>query len=69
MLWHRAIAGMAYHPVAMRASFLLAEACVVVLICWLLRRRELPSQRLLIYLWNPLAILQIARCQSMVSGG
>jgi hypothetical protein len=60
MLWHRAVASVAYHPLAMKLSFLGAEALLVALLIGLLRHRGLPAQRVLIYAWNPLATLAVA---------
>ncbi len=60
MVWHRGVAAVAYTPLAMKLSFLLAEAVAAVLVIALLRRRGLAANRVLIFLWNPLAVATVA---------
>lgn len=60
MLWHRVVAAASYTPLAMKLSFLLAEAALVLALVVLLRQRGLGTERLLLYAWNPLAVLSVA---------
>ncbi|MGH9870368.1 MAG: hypothetical protein ACREAA_19705 [Candidatus Polarisedimenticolia bacterium] len=45
---------------AMKGIFVLAEAGVVLALLALLRRRGLPASRVLLYAWNPLAVVEVA---------
>jgi len=58
--WHRGVASAWSDPMAMKLSFLLAEAVLVVFLLALLGQRGLSSGRVLIYAWNPLSVHAIA---------
>ena len=47
-------------PFGMKVAFLLCEAGIVAVLIAVLRRRGLDESRVLIYAWNPLAIVEIA---------
>ncbi len=60
MLWHAGVAAVAYHPLAMKLSFLVAEALLVGVLLRLLRARGVAPGRVAIYALNPLAVYAIA---------
>ena len=45
---------------AMKAFLVLCEVATLGLLAWVLRRRRLPAERLLIMAWSPLALVEIA---------
>lgn len=45
-------------PFAWKALLLALEAALVASLAWLLRRRRLPPERLLLYYWNPLVVVE-----------
>ena len=45
---------------AMKAFLVLCEIATLGLLAWVLRRRRLPAERLLIMAWSPLALVEIA---------
>ena len=49
-----------YSPVSMKLLFTLCDAGVIVLTVLMLGRRNLPRERVLIYAWNPLVLVEIA---------
>ncbi len=49
-----------YSPVSMKLLFSLCDVGVILLTVLLLRRRSLPAERVLIYAWNPLVMVEIA---------
>jgi alpha-1,6-mannosyltransferase len=53
-----AAARLAPEPWAWKATLLTIEATLLLALASLLRARGLPSERLLLYLWNPLAIVE-----------
>jgi hypothetical protein len=59
-LWHVGVITVSYTPLALKLSFLLAEAALAALLLQLLAARGLPASRVLIYLWNPLAVHTVA---------
>jgi hypothetical protein len=56
MWWQRAVVAIVPAEWALKASFLLAELGLCLVLLALLAVRGLPPTRLLIYAWNPLAI-------------
>lgn len=51
-IWH--------HPAVMKIFFTLCDLWIIVLILRMLRDRQLPSYRVLIYAWNPLVMIEFA---------
>jgi alpha-1,6-mannosyltransferase len=51
-IWH--------HPVAMKILFTLCDLWIIVLIFGMLRDKQLPMSRALIYAWNPLVMVEFA---------
>ncbi len=49
-----------YSPASMKLLFTLCDLCVILLAVLMLRRRSLPEERVLIYAWNPLVLVEIA---------
>ena len=49
-----------YSPTSMKIFFTLCDVGVILLVMVLLRRRNLPEERVLIYAWNPLVLVEIA---------
>jgi hypothetical protein len=49
-----------YSPTSMKILFTLCDVGVILLVMALLRRRSLPEERVLIYAWNPLVLVEIA---------
>ncbi|MCY3770696.1 MAG: hypothetical protein OXG98_01540 [Gemmatimonadetes bacterium] len=49
-----------YSPASMKLLFTLCDVGVIVLTILMLRRRSLPEERVLIYAWNPLVLVEIA---------
>jgi hypothetical protein len=45
---------------AMKAFLVLCELVTLGLLAWVLRRRRLPAERLLIMAWSPLALVEVA---------
>ncbi len=54
--WHRGVVAVAPRELAFKLSFLLAELGLCLCVFALLSHRGLPRSRLLLYVWNPLAI-------------
>ena len=59
-LWQAAVGAASPTTGAQTAGFLIAEAGLVAALLALLRRRGLHASRLLLYAWNPLAVLATA---------
>ena len=55
-----AVTGGGANPVAAKVGLVLAEALLVAAVLGLLRQRGLDSRRLVLYAWNPLAVVEIA---------
>lgn len=49
-----------YSPASMKLLFTLCDLGVILLAVLMLRRRSLPEERVLIYAWNPLVLVEIA---------
>lgn len=49
-----------YRPASMKLLFTLCDVGVIILTILMLRRRNLPRERVLIYAWNPLVLVEIA---------
>ena len=49
-----------YSPASMKLLFTLCDLGVILLTILMLRRRGLPEERVLIYAWNPLVLVEIA---------
>ena len=49
-----------YSPTSMKILFTLCDVGVILLVMLLLRQRNLPEERVLIYAWNPLVLVEIA---------
>ncbi len=49
-----------YSPASMKLLFTLCDLGVILLAVLMLRRRSIPEERVLIYAWNPLVLVEIA---------
>ena len=56
----RAVTSIHDSVTAMKAFLVLCEVVTLGLLAWVLRRRRLPAERLLIMAWSPLALVEIA---------
>jgi hypothetical protein len=56
----RVVDGLWHSPYAMKILFTLCDLAVIILTLTLLRRRRLPANRILIYAWNPLVLVECA---------
>lgn len=59
-LFFRATTAVSVHPAVMKIALVLAEGLLILALILLLRRRGLPPGLLVLYVWNPLPLTEIA---------
>lgn len=59
-LFFLAVTGVSAHPTAVKVGLVLCEAALVAALWGLLRQRGLDPRRLVLYAWNPLAVVEVA---------